>query len=234
MAFDSRFSLSLQYAAWTVIGAMLLGSSIGCTSFSTMRTSNWFEIGSGDGGADRPVNHLLTYWDNHVRIVQDTQNQGAPLPGLAGRLFLFNDETHDCVDARGAVLVQMYDMTSAAPGKAPTRLAEWRFDAESLKRLKRKDRIGAGYTLFLPWDQYRPDIKEVQLQVCYAPEKGAPRYTEPQSLTLQSADQSVPNIEQRQVVPARQERPLAATAPQSSEQSIPLPVQPPAPASARN
>ena len=71
-----------------------------------------------------------------------------------------------------------------SPRAQPKRLERWQFDAGTLQNLLRKDKIGWGYTLFLPWSTYTPDIARVQLNVCYTPAKGTPLYSEPTTISM--------------------------------------------------
>ena len=67
-------------------------------------------------------------------------------------------------------------------------LEEWRIDKDTLKRLHKKDVIGEGYTIFLPWATYKPEIARIQLKVRYEPVKGAPLYAASSPLTLTADD----------------------------------------------
>jgi hypothetical protein len=158
----------------------------GCNSFQTMTSSKWLETSVFDTGSNLKVNHVLATWEPRVRTTQDAANGGVPLNGLVGRLYLLNDETSQAVDARGMVYVRLQDISVRG---SPQKLAEWKFDAESLKRLKRRDGIAEGYTLFLPWETYRPEVRKVQLQVCYVPEGGSPYFGEPTNIALQSEEE---------------------------------------------
>src|SRR5262249_44153575 len=63
---------------------------------------------------------------------------------------------------------------------------KWSLDKDTLKRLQRHDTIGDGYTLFLPWGTYRPDIDKVHLNVTYTPTKGTPLYSASSTIALGS------------------------------------------------
>jgi len=216
----------MRRAGWLLLAGMLLCPFIGCTSFQSMCTNDWLNAKWLDSSPEQPVDHMLSRWDHRVKMVEDTVNRGSVVPVLAGVVYLFNDQSHSCVDARGWVAVQLQDITHIASGKPAEKMAEWRFDAERLRLLKRKDPLGEGYTLVLPWYEYRPEIKEVRLQICYVPEKGTPRYSEPQNVTLQPADQPAPVVEERRFVPALEPRPFPPTAQQQSIVQPSLPQQP--------
>jgi hypothetical protein len=109
-----------------------------------------------------------------VRFVPDPARQGAPNAGIAGRMYLFDQDLANLLEGDGSVAVYLYEETQGAP----VMLEAWGFKAEEVKQLMRKDRYGPGYTLFLPWGTYRPDVSKVRLRVEYRPAKGAPHYCE--------------------------------------------------------
>jgi hypothetical protein len=196
----------LRRATWLLFSGLLLGSMTGCTAFGQVCSEKWITGNWIASDADLPVDHMMVFWNNELMITQDNLNGGAPLPGLVGRLQLLNEDTGRQVEAHGKVMVCMFDMTPVPSGKPAIKVAEWSFDEKSLKQLKKKkiDTFGGGYTLFLPWDTYRPDVKQVQLQVAYIPTDGPPRYGEPSKLTLQTDDLPKAIFQEKQVVPALQ------------------------------
>jgi hypothetical protein len=192
--------LRIRRTFWLLIGGMVLGPVTGCTGFQSIASESWLEGRWLQGEAEQQVSHVFTIWDGNVRTAQDTANSGATLHGLVGRLLLLNDDTGKGMDAHGTVMVCMHDVTDVAAGKEPIRIAEWKFDTQSLKPLKKRDRFGDGYTLFLPWDAYHSGVKQVHLQVCYVTEKGTRHYAEPLNLTLQT-DELQRSMLQSQTVP---------------------------------
>ncbi|MSQ94601.1 MAG: hypothetical protein EXR98_08595 [Gemmataceae bacterium] len=202
----SRIQTTQKYFGLT-LGALLLAGVPGCTYFQTVCSSKWLSTEWVDPGSTQAVNDVLTYWHNQVVVTNDPSRSLAPLPGLAGRVILFNTETGQSMDAHGKVVVLMYDVPASRNGQ-PKQLGQWTFDAQSLKLLKRKDRISDGYTLFLPWEEYRTDIKQVQLQVCYYPEKGMAHWGSPALVSLNSESQPITSSEQR-IVPAAYPPPAA-------------------------
>ncbi|MCI0378727.1 MAG: hypothetical protein L0215_14055 [Gemmataceae bacterium] len=136
------------------------------------------------------------YWEGRVFISQDTENGGAPVPVLAGRLYLFGTEVGHPFKARGKVMVDLLDVTKVTQGAAPVFMDRWELSADTLERLARQDTIGWGYTLTLPWRSYRPDIRHVQLRLCFTPEKGNLIFAPPSTVALRS-DAEIP-IQSRQ------------------------------------
>ena len=182
----------------TVLALSLLA---GCTHFQTTETSKWFDMSIFDTSNSR-VSHVEARWDNRVRTAPDSVNGGRTLAGMAGRVYLFNDETSKAVDASGRLVVQMNDVTNVKPGQTAPCIGEYTFDPATLKRLKRSDGIGDGYTLFLPWESYSPNVRRVEMRVCYVPdEKGTPHFGEPSVFDLKSENEPLPTLQER-VVPA--------------------------------
>jgi hypothetical protein len=138
--------------------------------------------GRAGQGESAPAISVTTFWYEQIYEVADAA-KGKSVPGIAGRVWLASENTKAVVEANGCFFVEMYN-TSA---QTPVKLAEWRFDAATLKSLKRTDIVGPGYTLFLPWDDYRAEITQVELRVLYMPEDGSrPRRAEPQILRLRT------------------------------------------------
>src|SRR5262249_32724616 len=137
-------------------------------------------------------------FDARIQVTQDIVNGGRPLPGLAGRLYLMGSELGIPVKGDGgAVAVDLYDVSHAQAGVPPMLLERWQLQPDYLAKLLRKDKIGWGYTLFLPWSTYRPDVSRVQLNVCFIPPNGNPVYAAPEVLTLRS--QVIPVTQTREV-----------------------------------
>jgi hypothetical protein len=128
----------------------------------------------------------------------DVVNNGAPLVGLAGRVYLFGQALGHPVAGNGMAIIELQDLTHANAQTKPRLLERWEIDSVTLNRLLRKDTIGWGYTLFLPWSTYRQDISKVQLQVRYVPEKGLPLFSPPAVVTL-SSDTQITVSQRRQV-----------------------------------
>ncbi len=125
------------------------------------------------------VNLVVSRWENQVLLGQDPIHGGS-MPCLSGRVYLFTDDSGYPVAGNGAIKVELYD--AATPGAKP--LEDWVFDPHTLRRLLHKDIIGQGYSLFLPWTTYRPNITHVTLTVSYLGPQGMPIYAPPTPITL--------------------------------------------------
>jgi Bacterial type II and III secretion system protein len=130
------------------------------------------------------VTNVTPYWHDGLRTSVDADAKTST--GLLGQVWLSNDWTGEMLDANGSLHVEAYDLTS----KTPIKLSEWRFDRESLKKLKRTKDIGRGYALFLPWESHGPEITQIELRIVYMPENGdQPLHAEPQVIRLNSSAQ---------------------------------------------
>lgn len=149
-----------------------------------------------------PVNEVLSIWDKSLRFAQDPTRGGAMLPGLAGRVYLLNDALKCTVDAGGSIHVVIRNVTPGAPANPAYYEVKCEFKEQDLKRLKKKDMIDNGYTLFVPWETYRPDIKQVEVQVCYTPRGGSQHYSAPTPITIQAENRIAIEQSQRVFGPA--------------------------------
>ncbi len=130
--------------------------------------------GKLDQPASGPVVQVQAAWRNEVVVTADVVHQGAPLPGLAGRVYLFGSEPGYPIKGNGKVIVDLYDLGKFGQKSTPKMLQRFVFDPVTLDRLFRHDLIGWGYTLFLPWPEYNGEVERVRLKVCYQPDKGTP------------------------------------------------------------
>ncbi len=136
--------------------------------------------------------YVWCLWDARVHETQDVVNGGRSLPGLAGRLYVcdpdFKPMDKSFLEKGDAKLnVELFDISNATPGAEPVRLGGWQLDGPTLvKFLRKDDKVGWGYTLFMPWPDYRPDIKRVEITVCFTPAHGSPMYASPTPMSLRN------------------------------------------------
>jgi len=143
-------------------------------------------------GPDDPMPHGQVYqavatWNHQVVFAPDPAHGGMEAPGLVGRLYLFGPEISYPLIDDGSVVVDLFDDTKQTEEGQQAPLEEWRIDPVTLKRLAKKDMIGWGYTLFLPWGTYKPSISQVHLKLRYVTEKGTQFFADSGPLSLNSA-----------------------------------------------
>jgi hypothetical protein len=193
--------------AWGVAAAgliLVLLAAAGCTTLDTF-------VGCGDAPPTGAIFQVQAIWNPEVLFTPDPTHGGTPTPGIAGRLYLFGKVIGAPLEGDGSVLVALYN----EDGDKPKLMEEWQIDAATLHRLLRKDMIGWGYTLFLPWGTYRPDIKRVHLKLSYQPAKGAALYSDSQPMCLRRDDAGPVKTVTSAKVPA------AAAAPQITRFPMP-------------
>jgi hypothetical protein len=131
-----------------------------------------------------PPCQVVAWWHRNVVTAADSMNNGAPVIGIAGRVYLYNLENKPVV-GDGELVVGLFDDTPHPGTAGPVEVHEWKIDPETLKRLLKEDAIGWGYTLFLPWPDNRPVLKQIQLKVRYNQPNKAPLFCESGPLTLE-------------------------------------------------
>jgi hypothetical protein len=152
--------------------ALAAAASAGCAS------TGWALLG------DRPeaVCQVVATWRPNVLFTPDPTKNGKMLPGIAGRLYLFGPEISYPLVGDGSLVVELYDVEKGEPEF----LERWEIDPATLARLGKRDMIGFGYTVYLPWAKVSPDLTKltkVKLRARYQPAKGSPMFTE-NDLTL--------------------------------------------------
>jgi hypothetical protein len=172
----------------------------GCTTTNSFLSVNE-TLGAAPSGSPCRV---AAAWIPQVTWTEDPTRNGAPTPGIAGRIYLFGEDMKLPLTAEGAIVVDLFDETPGRP-KASAPIEEWRFDKDTLKRLQRKDPVGWGYTLFLPWGSYKPDTTQVQLRVRFEPPKGYPLYASSAPLTFKNKLEIKSQTVQRVVKPSEQQ-----------------------------
>jgi len=126
-----------------------------------------------------PVTQVVVLWSPQVVTGVDPVHQGAPIYGLAGRVFLFGPELKENLIADGDLVVDLYATPPEQPQVSPACSQTWVIKKDVLNReYLRKDGLDKVYTLNLPWPGYRPDITQVRLSVRYEPAKGVPISTQ--------------------------------------------------------
>jgi hypothetical protein len=180
-------AVRLRRAAAAVVFALLLGQA-GCAGLDGF-------LGTAAGPAKAPAFKVVATWIPQVVTEPDTMHDGNPVQCLAGRVYLFGaDMTHE-VAADGTMVVDLFDPTVVDPATGKARHVDrWLIDNDTLNhKFLHRDLFGWGYTLVLPWSNYRPDATRVEMRVRYQPKDGSPLFAEPAVVTLGGqAGQPVP------------------------------------------
>jgi hypothetical protein len=204
-------------ARWWFALAGVLALNAGCVS------TKWFQKGKDEPPPVGDPCRVATWWVPHVVQAPDTLHSGTPVPGLAGRLYLYGPDMGVPMVGAGGLLVCAYDETHVCEGAEPVQKRIWYIDPKSLHRCLKKDAIGWGYSLFLPWSEYCPDITRVALRIYFEKPDGARIFQEKDSQLHLSEETGVVTAEKRS-------HPLTAPATAPQQAPAAAPQQAPAPA----
>lgn len=139
-------------------------------------------FGSPPKAAPAPTVQLVqTMWENRIVETEDVVNQGAPLPGIAGRVYLFGGKLGHPVQGKGTFHVMAHEVL---PDGKSVPMEAWEIDPVAMQKLGSTDLIGWGYTVFLPFTNPRPDVKHVKMQVKFTPENGTPLFSPTTAVSL--------------------------------------------------
>jgi hypothetical protein len=119
-----------------------------------------------------PPTRVIACWNKNVEWGTDPVSQQT-IAGIAGRIYLLDETATYAIPGDGTLSVELYDDSGRAEGKPSKKLEVWNIDPETLKKLVKKDMMGAGYTLSLPWSTYRKDISQIHMVVNFQPPTGA-------------------------------------------------------------
>jgi hypothetical protein len=155
---------------------LLLVSLVACLP-GCLNTESWVHSGKPAPATMPTVSAVSLVWKGLI-VTQDVVNAGQPLPGIAGRMYLLGPDLATPVLCDGKVRVDMY-VPEDGKWKA---LTFWEYHPTDLQRMVKKDVIGDGYTLFLPW--YDTTIAQAQLRVTFFPAKGNPIYAQPSIVNI--------------------------------------------------
>lgn len=163
------------------LGLAAAALSMGCEALEKHSAKEGFNMGFLK--KKEPPVQIVSTWKPEVVFVADPANQGRPNPGLAGRVYLFQQDLGTSATWDGKLEIDLFDL-GVAQGTVPVHLERWEYDAASLSKLIRKDPIGDGYTLFLPWGTYREDIQKIQLKLKFDHGGTFPLYGDTGTITL--------------------------------------------------
>src|SRR5262245_15908433 len=123
---------------------------------------------------------VVVRWLNEVRFAPDTTKGGQLTPGIVGRVYLFGQDVGVPLEGDGALHVELADASQTPPKQ----LEQWDMDATTVRQLLRKDPFGQGYSIFLPWATFRPDLTRVEMKLAYQPKQGPTLYATPAVVVL--------------------------------------------------
>jgi hypothetical protein len=172
-----------RFSRWPV-GVVLLGlllGTAGCATTSFCTTCCCWPVQLPPTGE---VTQIMALWADGVVIQPnpDPRYHGHPTPGFNGRVYLYGPQHKEPLAADGVLTVYLYDTTHDADNKIP--LEVWNVDEANLARVGKRDSLGWGYNLWLPWTTFSKDVHRVNLVVKYHPHEGLDRFSGHTKLTV--------------------------------------------------
>ena len=114
---------------------------------------------------------IAAVWIHEVLTAMDPVHGGEPLPGIAGRIHFFTDKVDSSIlPPDGKIVVAIYDDAPSLHGEDSTKsrpVVTCTYEKDILKQFGRKDPVGWGYSLFVPWPEYDPKITCVLIKMWY-------------------------------------------------------------------
>jgi hypothetical protein len=167
---------------WAALcGAFPAVLATGCATFGGL-SKDLHELTAP--AAPNAAANLACAWQNRVTHLPDPLRNGAPTPGVAGQIFLY-DAGYQPAEAAGDLTVVVSDATPRPPGQAGPTPEAWHFTAATLKNLRYVDeRIGRCHLIFLPWPATWKDVGRVRFQVRYDQPNGPTLYAQDAEVTL--------------------------------------------------
>jgi hypothetical protein len=172
-----RYGLKDEGTAWrSSCRALVLGLALFLLAGSGCETLPHWSKKKDEPPVGIPC-RVVTTWQPQIAYAPDTTRGGQPTPGLLGRVYLFGQEIGTPMVSDGQFVAFLLE-PGANPGEQPVTREVWHIDSKTLQRFIKKDMIGWGYSLFLPYPAYNPDDTNFLLRVCFLKPDGSPVYQE--------------------------------------------------------
>lgn len=118
------------------------------------------------------LGRLTSAWQNKVTYAPDVTRGGAVFPGLIARVYLFGPDVAVPYIGDGTLRLLIHDATRRGAPSDPKLTDIVDFNVDALKQFAKTDFVGAGYTIFCPWFNYRSDVTHVFINLEYTPLSG--------------------------------------------------------------
>lgn len=166
-----------------------LGLCAGCVSIEVQRPAWPVAWPWEDRPSEGEVNQVIAMWSDGVVVQADPSQDGKATPGFNGKVYLLDGRSGQAHGAAGRLIISLYD-ASGPPGQPPREV--WEIDPETLKRVARKDGVGWGYALWLPWSTADATIHNVTLVVQYKPHRGQDVWSNQSTFRVRDGAQFAP------------------------------------------
>jgi len=190
--------VSTQYSVLCAL-SLVTAQALFCTGCATTTGDL---LPGGNAATTGKVAQVSTLWHNQVIFAPDPMHNGEMTPGIAGRVYLFGPNIREPLVGSGDLVVELFDPSRKGPDGGPIRLNIWTIDRQTLSTRLQHDMIGWGYTLLLPWLEYRAELTDVVIKVHYQEPKSMPIYSEPSKVAFNPVQDFQSQVTRRPALPA--------------------------------
>ena len=175
--------------SWAIV-TLVCFCSIGCQSLSSFQFSALWDDHAPTGKPDQ----VGAIWMDGVDVKPDPMQNGIIVPGFAGRIYFMRTkpggDQGETVAISSPVSIQAYLVQS---NNQSVPLEQWTIQPEHLPLLLKRDMAGWGYSVWLPWNSYSPEIKQIRLIVVYQDkDQSTPIRSEAMTIRIQDANAKTP------------------------------------------
>ncbi len=148
----------------------------GCAHFDMRKGIPW--IKGEDGELERPMK-IVAVWTDTIM----SHGEQVPVRGFGGRLMFYPREDGKPVKVEGALVVYAFDETNRDPRNVrPER--KYVFSEEEFVKHYSDGKLGASYSVWLPWDKVGGQQAEISLVARFTPKGGGMIVGEQQTVLL--------------------------------------------------
>src|SRR5262249_31381458 len=143
---------------------------------------------------------MVVLCGKQVEFLPDPTSNGQLRPVLAPRIFFLQDNGFATV-VDGTLTIDVFDDSPQGNGNPPKQIHRNTTSSDILQKMRRQDEImGIGYVAVFPWTSYKPDIRQIHMNIRFEPANGGEPITaitetitlDPPSAKIQQSSRYVP------------------------------------------
>lgn len=164
--------------------ALSVVAASGCVSDGLNKPALAWPWAAKDDGRGE-IAQVAAVWADGLVMQADPAQGGRITPGFAGRVYFFNQDMSQTRQADGTLTISLYDNTQAAAADPPPKEV-WNLDAATLASIQKRDAVGWGYNIWLPWSTMSAKTNAVTLVVEYRDPTGRPLWSAPTTFPVRT------------------------------------------------
>jgi hypothetical protein len=130
------------------------------------------------------VARFTAAWNNKIIFTPDPTHGGEMMPGILGRLYMFGPDEKFPLAPEGELVVGAWDHMNKDEKGKPKLLELWYIDRDTMRKLAKRDFMGNGYTVFLPFSKYNVDLVRINVMARFNSADGRSMMAAPEVLSL--------------------------------------------------